>query len=127
MYLKLKLSSEIQGQLRKSDLCLQEFSKGACTLYSRAAQNFWGLIPQTPNWKLAQNVKVYQVSSPSEVVLPRPQSPEDDHQRPSLEVSQMTFLYWLRGSADVVKRPPMDLKLGIPSRFGPISSLEFEE
>ena len=41
-------------------------------LPSRAAQNFWGLIPQTPNWKLAQNMKVYQVSSLSEVVLPRP-------------------------------------------------------
>ena len=44
---------------------------------SRAAQNFWDLIPQTQTWKLAQNVKVYQVSSPSEVVLPRLQSPED--------------------------------------------------
>ena len=49
----------------------------------RAAQNFWGLNPQTPNWKWAQNMKVYQVSSPSEVILPRPQtltqaqSPED--------------------------------------------------
>ena len=32
--------------------------------------------------------------------------------------------FW--GSTDVVKRPRMDLKLGIPSRFGPISSLEFE-
>ena len=31
-----------------------------------------------------------------------------------------------RGSTDVVKRPGMDLKLGIPSRFGPISSLELE-
>ena len=33
----------------------------------RAVQNFWDLIPQTPNWKLAQNVKVYQASSQSEV------------------------------------------------------------
>ena len=32
---------------------------------------------QTPNWKLAQNMKVCQVSSQSEVVLPRPQCPED--------------------------------------------------
>ena len=32
----------------------------------------------------------------------------------------------LRG-ADVVKRLRMDLKLGITSRFGPISDLEFEE
>ena len=32
-----------------------------------------------------------------------------------------------RGSTDVVKRPRMDLKLGIPSQFGPISSLEFKD
>ena len=37
-------------------------------LYTRAAQNFWGLIPQTPNWRLAQNVKVYEVSGPSKDV-----------------------------------------------------------
>ena len=43
----------------------------------RAAQNFWGPMLQTPNWKLAQNMKVCQVSSQSEVVLPRPQCPED--------------------------------------------------
>ena len=31
-----------------------------------------------------------------------------------------------RGFTDVVERPRMDLKLGIPSQFGPILSLEFE-
>ena len=92
-------------------------------LDSRAAQIFWDLIPQTPNWKLAENVKVYQVSSLPEFVLPRPQSPED---------VWLTFkdgLYWL--SSGLCRRGKttsrMDLKLGIPSRFGPIFSLEFEE
>ena len=46
-------------------------------LCSRAAQNFWSLMLQTPNWKLVQTVKLCQVSSPSEVFLPRPQRPED--------------------------------------------------
>ena len=75
-------------------------------------------MPQTPNWKLAQNMKVYQVSSPSEVVLPRPQTPKDE--------PEAIF----RGRPDilaVVKRLRIDLKLGLPSRFGPISSLEFEK
>ena len=31
-----------------------------------------------------------------------------------------------RGSTDMVKRPQMDLKLGIPSWFGPIPSLELK-
>ena len=38
----------------------------------RAAEIFRGLMLQTPNLKLVQTVKVYQVSSPSEVVLPCP-------------------------------------------------------
>ena len=38
----------------------------------RAAQIFRGLMLQTPNLKLVQTVKVYQVSSPSEVILPCP-------------------------------------------------------
>ena len=59
-------------------------------LSSRAAQYFWGLNPQTPNWKLAQTVKVYLVSSSSEIVIPHPQSPKDKHQRPSLEAGQMS-------------------------------------
>ena len=46
-------------------------------VYSRDVQNFWGLMLQTPNWKLAQNMKVCQVSDQSEVVLPSPQCPED--------------------------------------------------
>ena len=46
-------------------------------MYSRAAQNFWGPMLQTPNWKLAQNMNVCQVSSQSEIVLPRPQCPKD--------------------------------------------------
>ena len=97
------------------------------TLPDSAAQHFWGLIPQTPNWKLAQNVKVYQVSSPSEVVLPRPQSPEANKGTSSGSPLKMASGGRLQGSADVVKRPRMDLKLGIPSCFGPISSLEVEE
>ena len=64
-------------------------------------------------------MKVYQVSIPSEVVLPRPQSPEDDHLPLTMASGGR-----LRGSAGVVKRPRMELKLGIPSRFGPISNLE---
>ena len=96
--------------------------KKPCWLSSRAAQNFWDLMPQTPNWNLAQDVKVYQVSSPSEVVLPHPQSPEDVGPTSKDGVSGHLW-----GSADMVKRPLMDLKPGVPSRFGPISSFEFEE
>ena len=51
----------------------------ACTLYSRAGQNFGGLISQTPNKRLTQNVKVYQVSGPTRDVWSRPQSPKDKH------------------------------------------------
>ena len=36
-----------------------------CILYCRAAQTFWGLMLQTPNLRLAQILKVYQVSGPS--------------------------------------------------------------
>ena len=97
-----------------------------CTL-GRAAQNFWGLMPQTPNWKLAQNVMVYQVSSPSEVILPRPHGPEANKGTSSGSPLKIATGGRLQGSADVLKQPQMDLKLGIPSRFGPISSLEFEE
>ena len=70
---------------------------------------------------LAQILKVYQVSGPSTDVWPRLQCSE-----------AQTFaglLAWgghLRSSANVVKRPRRNLKLGIPSGFGPISSLEFE-
>ena len=32
----------------------------------------------------------------------------------------------LQGTADMVNQPRIDLKLGIRSCFGPISSLEFE-
>ena len=77
---------------------------------------------QTLNWKLAKNMKVCQVSSQSEVVLPRPpQCPEDVWPTYKDGLGDR-----FRGSTDVVKRPRMDLKLGIPSRFGPISSLKHE-
>ena len=52
------------------------------------------------------------------------------HVRSALKTSglpiKMAFGGLFRGPMAVVKRPRMDLKLGIPSRFGPISSLEFE-
>ena len=73
---------DLSWMLHDFSLDLWFYNKG---LYNRAAQNFWGLMPQTPNWNLAQNVKVYQVSSRSEVSGGR-----------------------LQGSADVVKQPPMD-------------------
>ena len=76
---------------------------------------------QTPNLRLAQILKVYQVSGPSGDVWPRLQSSEGVHHRPA---SLQMFRLW--SSEDVVKRPWRDLKFGIPSGFGPISSLEFE-
>ena len=91
-------------------------------VYVSAAQNFWGLIPLTPNLRMAQIVKVYQVPGPSVDVLPRFESSENVHHRPDLEVCGR-----LQSSPNVVKHPWRDLKLGIPSQFGPISSLEFEE
>ena len=75
------------------------------------------------NSKLEIGPKREGIPSPSEDVLPRPHSHEDPNQRPSLEVSSKR----LQGAADMLKRPRIDLKLGTPSRFGPISSLEFEE
>ena len=90
-------------------------------LDSRAAQIFRGLMLQTPNLRLAQILKVYQVSGPSGDVWPRLQSSEGVHHRPaSLQ------MFELRSFADVVKRFRWDLKLSKPSGFGPISSLEFE-
>ena len=72
----------------RGSISIQSYSQIDWGLRSRAAQNFWEIIPQTPNWKLAQNVKVYQVSSQSKDVLTRPQSHEDASQRPSLQVSR---------------------------------------
>ena len=76
---------------------------------------------QTPNWKLDQNMKVCLVSSQSEVFYHVRSAPKTSG-LPIKMASGGRF----QGSTDVVKRPGMDLKLGIPSRFGPISSLELE-
>ena len=38
-----------------------------------------GSHSKTPNWRLAQNVKVYQVSGPSWYFRSRPKSPKDKH------------------------------------------------
>ena len=54
-------------------------------------------------------MKVYQVSIRSEVILPRRQSPDGNH----LPL-KMASGGRLRGSAEVVKRPRMELKLVIP-------------
>ena len=58
----------------------------ATEVYSRAAQNFWGLISQTPNWRLPQNVKVCEFSGPSRDIWSRPQSPETKRLGPFLQV-----------------------------------------
>ena len=92
-------------------------------LTTRGAQNFWDIIPQTRNGILAQDVKVFQVSRPSNV-LPNLEGPKDAHCLPPMMASG----WRLRGSDDVVKHPWIDLKLAfILSCLGPISSLEFGE
>ena len=85
-------------------------------LCSRAAQNFWSLMLQTPNWKLVQTVKLCQVSSPSEVFLPRPQRLED------VWPTYKDGLWWSFSGCCGRGKKPSD----IPSQFGAISSLEFE-
>ena len=90
-----------------------------CILHIRNAQNIWCLNPQTPKWRLAQKVKVYQVSGPGTL----------DHVCRAVKTSTLPIkkdsVSCFPGSVDVIKHPWMDLKLGAPSRFGPIFSLEF--
>ena len=38
----------------RGSISIQSYSQIDCGLRSRAAQNFWEIIPQTLNWKLAQ-------------------------------------------------------------------------
>ena len=54
---KIKLSQDVEKVTMPG--------KKAAYRYSRAGQNFWGLISQTPNRRLTQNVKAYQVSGPT--------------------------------------------------------------
>ena len=62
-----------------------------------------------------------QVSSTSVNILSHPQKLKDALQRSFIEVKQDNL--W--ASKDVIKRRPRDLKLGLHSDFGPISSFEF--
>ena len=70
----------------------------------RAAQILKGLIPQTPNLRLAQIMKVYQVSGPSGDVLPHLESFEDVHHRLCLEVSHTSWDLCKRGKTSL-ERP----------------------
>ena len=42
--------------------------------YSRAAEIFWGFLPQTPSLSLTQTMTPYQFLGPYDIILPRPES-----------------------------------------------------
>ena len=64
---------------------------------NRAAQIFWGLMLQTPNLRLAQILKVYQVSGSSGDVWPRPQSSEGVPPQASKPANVPASELWGRG------------------------------
>ena len=74
---------------------------------------------QTWDWPKSWRYTKFQV--PPGVFDHVPRAPKLEHLQACWPV-----VGHLRSSGDVVKRPRRDLKLGIPSGFGPISSLEFE-
>ena len=43
-------------------------------VHSRAAEIFWGFLPQTPSLSLTQTVTPYQFLGPYNIVLPRHES-----------------------------------------------------
>ena len=61
------------------DLKCVECVKPVRMLCSRAAQIFWGFLPQTPSLSLTQTVTPYQFLGPYNIVLPRPESFEVGH------------------------------------------------
>ena len=69
-------------------------------VYIWATQNFWSLIPQTPNLRLDQNVKVHHVLGAYRDIWPRLRSPEDKH---FTYTKASVGCFW--GSANVIKRP----------------------
>ena len=83
---------------------------------NRAVQIFCSLISQTPSWRLAHNVKVYQVVTPGTF----------DH----VYAEPQIFLYYIFLAIFMQKvvifgapstRSNVFLKLGTPSHFGPNS------
>ena len=55
-------------------------------MYIRAAQIFWGFLPQTPSLTLTQVVTPYQFLGPYDIILPRHESFEVGHFRANIEI-----------------------------------------
>ena len=86
---------------------------------NRAAQIFWGFLPQTPSLSLTQTMTPYQFLGPYSIVLPRHESFEVGHFKANIEIRWPILKL-------VVKQCRRDLKIGMESGFGSNSMMEFE-
>ena len=80
-------------------------------MWHRAAEIFGEFLPQTPSLSLTQTVTPYQFLGPYDIVLPRHESFEAGH---------FISVY------ECKKRCCRDPKIGMESRFGSNSMMEFE-
>ena len=90
-------------------------------LSSRPPQKIFEKLPLTPLLSLDQNVTGHQFSASSDLVWP----PFRSSKAPQIGLI-LTSIWELRSSGGVVKRGPRRLKIGVQSRFGPNSTVEFE-
>ena len=59
-------------------------------LFIRAAQIFWGFLPQTPSLSLTQTVTPCHFLGTYDIVLPRPESLEVEHFTANIELKCLT-------------------------------------
>ena len=93
-------------------------------LYIRPAQFWGGFSGQTPSLSLTQTETSYQFLGPYDIVLQRPKSFKVGHFKANIEIYEI-YSALLQSSQVVVKRCCRDPKIGMESRFGSNSMMEF--